>query len=1070
MDLFSRASISNTGTGTALQSQGQSVGTFIASASGGLVAVPERERTAPVDPGLWQWLKPVFKTSTNDFLQKCGLDAYFFLRYLLALLKIFVPLAFVIIPILIPLNYTGGGGLDASVTGLDKLTVSNISKEKSKRLWAHCMLAILLVIWVCYVVFSELRRYIRIRQSYLTSPQHRLRASATTVLVRSIPPKWLTLEALAGLFDVFPGGLRNIWINRNYDDLTELIERRDKFARTLEGAETELIEKCVKASKKQEKGKENLPLKSNTGFVDGPGEGISSGNPHQVHHTVEDALNENTKRPSTSDSEANARGGGSIRQKSNKTSTEQDPKVSMEDENPEYDEGALWKQYIKEKDRDTLRLPILKYNWMPGLPLIGKKVDTIYYCRKEVARLNVEIEKLQAQPDNFPLMNSAFVQFNNQAAAHMACQSVSHHMPKQMTPRIVEISPNDVVWDNMSLPWWQQYIRSGGIVLVVIGMILLWAVPIAFSGSLSQISTIRKTIPWLGSWLGKAPTWVISVVQGILPIVVLALLMIILPLILRFLVKLQGIPTGMLIELTVQRYYFCFQFVQIFLVVSISSAFTTLINLIETATKQNTFDVSTIPEVLAKNIPKASNYFLSYMLLQSLSVSGGALVQIATIFKVFILAPFKNDTARNKFKTQTALPQIKWGTFYPAYTTLACIGLIYSVLSPIILIFNIVTFSLFWVVYRYNTLFVYQYTIDTGGLLFPKALNQTFTGLYIMELVLIGYFLVVEAASDDQGLAGPVIIMFLTILGTAGFQFLLNDAFGPLFRYLPITLEDDAVARDEEFARIMAERYDGHNINEPSIIKGASDDKDIDEVLAEEERESLEENQAQEAYEMEELKRKRQKEMESDPTSPLHSETPEQNPPRTKSKRERLNPRNLMPPHHPTSRSSWADRDPARRSSSFGKNEQQVAHSHSRTKSRPHVPQQIMDPLNFITREPLNFIVGADQADIEAQRAGRNKLTELLFSGINDELEDLTPEQRDALVQRAFLHSALRSKRPVIWIPRDHLGVSDDEIARTRKASQKIWISNEKQGLDEKGRCVFNGAPPDFDEVDLIQL
>ena len=93
-----------------------------------------------------------------------------------------------------------------------------------------------------------------------------------------------------------------------------------------------------------------------------------------------------------------------------------------------------------------------------------------------------------------------------------------------------------------------------------------------------------------------------------------------------------------------------------------------------------------------------------------------------------------------------------------------------------------------------------------------------------------------------------------------------------------------------------------------------------------------------------------------------------------------------------------------------------------------------------------------------------------MFSGINDELEDLTPEERDALVQRAFQHSALRARRPVIWIPRDELGVSDDEIVRMSRFSSNLWVSNVRQGLDGKGRTVYSGAPPDFTQVDVIKL
>ena len=108
--------------------------------------------------------------------------------------------------------------------------------------------------------------------------------------------------------------------------------------------------------------------------------------------------------------------------------------------------------------------------------------------------------------------------------------------------------------------------------------------------------------------------------------------------------------------------------------------------------------------------------------------------------------------------------------------------------------------------------------------------------------------------------------------------------------------------------------------------------------------------------------------------------------------------------------------------------------------------------------------------DTEAQAPAPSAVGQALFAGIHDELEDLTPDERDQLVQRAFQHEALRAKRPVIWIPRDDLGVSDDEVYRTQRFSKHIWISNEYQALDGKCRTIFSRSPPDFSEVDLIQL
>ncbi|KAJ9613433.1 hypothetical protein H2200_003375 [Cladophialophora chaetospira] len=1210
--------------------------------------VPERERTKPTPAGWWAWIKPVLRTSNSDFVEKCGLDAYFFLRYLRTLLKIFVPAAVVILPILIPLNLVDGRGArfalgqhenSSNVTGLDQLAWGNVAPDHTGRYWAHWLLAFALIVWVCFVSFDELKNYIRMRQAYLTSPQHRLRASATTVLVSSIPQKWCTVEALEGLYDVFPGGLRNIWINRNFDELSDKIKKRDKLAATLEKAETELIKKCFKKNEKniakadkeaggkvsKEEKKLRATVKDEAGDRAAHGHGTTTGNPHQIQHNLHDVVHGRDRAASASSSDADEEeiqepqrdrfnipiiGGGisavthgfdkvskgilggirgvnkgvndtidttngfvapddrEVDRSSREEHTEQpagpgpatpkknqkvfgkqhttghatdasaktlssppergrsfekaprsaphspisqsstmgEEKVRSEKqltklekiksavglgpdrkEPVDYPEAfewnythdpddAKWRHYLSDKDRETKRLPIFGWQWMPALPLVGEKVDLIRHCRKEVARLNVEIEDDQAHPERFPLMNSAFVQFNHQVAAHMACQSLSHHLPKQMAPRLVEIDPNDVIWDNMSIPWWQMYIRTGAVIVIVIGMIILWAIPIAFTSALSQLETAAKTFHWL-HWVLSIPPVIRSVLQGVLPAALLGLLLFLLPLILRFLVRTQGVPSGMLVELSVQRYYFCFLFVQLFLVVSIAGALTQFFALFSSVD-----GFTNVPALLGNNIPKASNYFFSYMLLQALSVSAGALLQVGSLIGWFVLAPLLDSTARAKFSRQTQLSNIQWGTFFPVYTNLACIGLIYSVISPLILLFNIVTFSLFWFVYRFNTLYVTRFTRDTGGLLYPNAINFTFVGIYVMEIALIGMFFLVRDQHGDVACSGQGIGMIVLLILTAGYQLLLNNAFSPLFRYLPITLEDDAVRRDEEFSRAMRIKH--------GLADDENEGEDLEDQLERNERQSLEQDRQWQEMELREIEQdkkdrlQKQRSRQEPELEPYEFQNPEiamnldqdsrgvrfmkAAAQKTAGTTKGLMPRGMSTKEK---RKSWADRDNPRnkRASNFGDWE---SPAQSRSRSRAHSgakrpngilqqPKEVLDKINNFN--PLT-------KDVEAQRAARNQLADALFGGVNDELEDLTPEERDKLVQRAFQHSALRARRPVIWIPRDELGVSDDEIHRVGRFSDHIWVSNVRQGLDSKGRCVYSGAPPDFSEVDLIQL
>ena len=74
---------------------------------------------------------------------------------------------------------------------------------------------------------------------------------------------------------------------------------------------------------------------------------------------------------------------------------------------------------------------------------------------------------------------------------------------------------------------------------------------------------------------------------------------------------------------------------------------------------------------------------------------------------------------------------------------------------------------------------------DTGGLLYPTALNQLFTGIYVLEIYLIGLFLLVRDENQAWCCIGQAAVMILMTILTIGFQILVNNAFGPLLVYLP---------------------------------------------------------------------------------------------------------------------------------------------------------------------------------------------------------------------------------------------------------------------------------------------
>ena len=100
------------------------------------------------------------------------------------------------------------------------------------------------------------------------------------------------------------------------------------------------------------------------------------------------------------------------------------------------------------------------------------------------------------------------------------------------------------------------------------------------------------------------------------------------------------------------------------------------------------------------------------------------------------------------------------------------IALGYSIIAPIVNGFACATFFMFYQLYKYLFLYVYQQptTTDTGGLFYPKAFQHVLTGLYVQQICLCALFFL---ATDDNGHHGSVAegaLMVVLIVITVSFD------------------------------------------------------------------------------------------------------------------------------------------------------------------------------------------------------------------------------------------------------------------------------------------------------------
>jgi len=427
---------------------------------------------------------------------KCGLDGYFFIRLLRAMLIIFVPLMGIIVTVLLPINYNGGQNnhlsivngtlVTSKVTGLDQLSWQNVAPTETTRYWAHLVCAVLAISWTLYRIYREKVKFIEVRQRFLTSPDHRLKASARTVLITNIPREYRSKEALEALYDVFVDNddrsKLTVWVNRDYGFLRALVARCRKLRHTLEKEELSIIRKV---NTKYQKSKEVIALEKTA---------ENTSQDSVTHEVGNDAHPEHDEQS-----------------------------ISTAYQTDCHEKSQLWHKYLTPSATSQISLIQGKDgSWKPASSFKiwasgeKKKVPKVAWLRAEIARLNVQVGSLLPKLDDeelFQKQNSAFIQFDRQMAAHMACSLVSHNKAGRMSPRFLEVAPHEIIWRNMGVTSWGRFVRTCIALVLFVAMLVLWGIPTTFLGTLSQLGNLRATIRWL-YWLKLWPSWIISLIAG----------------------------------------------------------------------------------------------------------------------------------------------------------------------------------------------------------------------------------------------------------------------------------------------------------------------------------------------------------------------------------------------------------------------------------------------------------------------------------------------------------------------------------------------------------------------------
>ncbi|EUC35641.1 hypothetical protein COCCADRAFT_90306 [Bipolaris zeicola 26-R-13] len=397
--------------------------------------------------------------------------------------------------------------------------------------------------------------------------------------------------------------------------------------------------------------------------------------------------------------------------------------------------------------------------------LIGKKVDSIDYFRNQIKELLPKVQTAQRShlAGKEKLDSAVFIEFDTIIAAEAAFNTNQHRRPTKFSSRQMGVLPEEVIWKNLNMGSKTRSLRHLLATIFISAMILFWSIPVAVVGSISNINYLTENVPFL-SFINEIPEVILGVVTGLLPVVALAILMALVPVICRVVAKLAGAVTISQVEQQTQKWYFAFQVVQVFLITTFTSAAAAVAS-------QIVSDPKSAVGLLSKNLPKASNFYISYFILFGLAISSKHLFNIGGLVGVVILSKFAK-TPRKKYNRYVALGEPSWGAEYPKWTNLGVIAICYATIAPLVLGFAAVGIGMIYVAFRYNMMYVHDTQIDTKGGFYARALEQLMVGVYLGELCLLGLFGIGIGGSITS--VGPTVLQMVLIIATVIFHIFMK--------------------------------------------------------------------------------------------------------------------------------------------------------------------------------------------------------------------------------------------------------------------------------------------------------
>ncbi|KAF9604699.1 hypothetical protein IFM89_009135 [Coptis chinensis] len=362
--------------------------------------------------------------------------------------------------------------------------------------------------------------------------------------------------------------------------------------------------------------------------------------------------------------------------------------------------------------------------------LWGKTVDAIDYYTAEIEKLSNKeaIERERVTSDPKAIMPAAFVSFRTRWAAAVCAQTQQSSNPTLWLTEWAP-EPRDVYWSNLAIPFVEITIRRLIMAVAVFFLTFFFMIPIAFVQSIANLDGIEKVFPFLKPLIEKEV--VKSVIQGFLPGIALKIFLIVLPTILMTMSKIEGYTSLSVLDRRSAAKYYLFILVNVFLgSIVTGTAFQQLHNFIKQSANE-------IPTTVGVSIPMKATFFITYIMVDGWAGVAGEILRLVPLVMFHLKNTFLVKTERDREQAMDP-GSLDFASAEPRIQLYFLLGLVYSVVTPILLPFIIVFFGFSYLVFRHQIINVYNQKYESGAAFWPDVHRRIITGLVIAQLLLMG--------------------------------------------------------------------------------------------------------------------------------------------------------------------------------------------------------------------------------------------------------------------------------------------------------------------------------------------